>query len=96
MLCKAGSDSTDRDTCTVKSHHSDLEACAFLADECVCGKLDIVEAQLAGCAAAHAHLVLELADGQTLCVLRDNENADALCACFGIGLSHDQIVVGNT
>ena len=39
--------------------------------------------------------MLELTDGQTLCILGDDENADALCACLGIGLGHDQVVVCN-
>ena len=40
--------------------------------------------------------MLELADGQTFCILGDDENGNALCACVGIGLRHDKIVVGNT
>ena len=96
MLGEAGSNGADGDAGTVERHHGDLEAQTLSADAVALWNTDVVKAQLAGGRASHAHFVLELADGQTFCILGDDENGDAPCACVGIGLRHDEIVVGNT
>ena len=95
MLGKAGGDGADADAGAVQGLHGHLEAHAQGAEQRVGGQVDVVEGELAGGAATHAHLVLKLADGQALGVLRDDEGGDALVAGRGVGLGEDYVVVGD-
>ena len=96
MLHKAACDGADGHTGSVESLHRDHEASALGTDTVFGRNVNVVKAEFAGAGAAHAHLLLKLADGEAFGILRNNKNGDALVSGFRIGLGHDQVIIRNT
>ena len=70
----------------VEAAHQDVDALADLAQHVLGRDLAILEHQLAGRGAAHAHLVELLGHLETLAVGLDDEGGDAASPGGGIGL----------
>ena len=79
-LAQAQSLSRDADTAAVQGLHGDLEALALFAQQVLLGDDAVLKDQVAGGAAADAHLLLMLADGEAGEVLLDDEGRDAVVA----------------
>jgi hypothetical protein len=67
----------------IEAAHQHANAAVERAHDPVLGNEAIVEHQLGGRAAAHAHLVDLLADGETLVALFDQEGGDPAAARLG-------------
>ena len=77
-LAQAQSLRSDTDTAAVQSLHGDLEALALLAQHTILGDHAILEDQVAGRAAANAHLLLVLALREALIGFLHDESGDLL------------------
>ena len=80
-LAQAQSLRSDTDTAAVQSLHGDLEALALLAQHTILGDHAVLEDQVAGGAAADAHLLLVLALREAGIGLLHDESGDLLHGC---------------
>ena len=93
-LCNAQCLCGDADAAAVEGSHGDLEALALLAQQVLLGHLHIVEDQLSGGGGANAHLVIVIAELETLPALLHDERGDAAGADVGSGDGEHHVGVG--
>ena len=76
---------SNTDTAAVKGGHSNLEAAILLAEQTVCGQMNILKDQLAGLGAADAHFMLDLTNGKARIIDVHDESRNALVAELLVG-----------